>query len=378
MARPSSDYDLAIVGAGFAGSIAAATAAARGLRVALIEAKPQAGARVHTTGLLVKEAAEELDFPLELTRKIHGVRLYAPNLRSVDLFSPGYYFLATDTGALLEWLAQRAQLSGARLFTNSRVEAGRIQDNVVALEPLGITARFVIGADGPRSKIARIFALGFNRHHLCGVEAEFPPLPDAADVLHCFLDSRLAPGYLAWAVPGVGVTQLGLALRERRKPDLDAAVRKIAPRLGLDPAARIGMRGGLIPCGGLVRPFANSHALLVGDAAGLVSPLTGGGIHRAIHFGRRAGLAVADFLLDGGAHPGAVMRRLYPSFFAKRLMRIAMNIEPPRALYNALLNRPMFLSLARSIYFNTRTVAVERTFDQPDSQIRRSLISASF
>jgi geranylgeranyl reductase family protein len=377
MARPRSDYDLVVVGAGFAGLIAAATAAARGLRVAILEAKPRAGARVHTTGLLVKEAAEELDFPVALTRKIHGVRLYAPNLRSVDLFVPGYYFLATDTAALLDWLAERARAAGARLITNCHVAAGRIRSGIAELEPTGVTARFVIGADGPRSQVARMFGLGVNRYHLAGVEAEFPAIPDAPELLHCFLDSRLAPGYLGWAVPGVGVTQVGLALRERRKPDLDALIAKITPVLSLPKSEPLGLRGGLIPCGGLVQPFANSHVLLVGDAAGLVSPLTGGGIHRALHFGRKAALSVCDYLCDGGTHPGVAMQRAYPSLFAKRLLRMAMNVEPPAVLYNAVLNTPAFLALARMIYFNRRTVSVERSFSGAAQGSRRKVIGAS-
>ena len=114
------DCDLLIVGASFAGLAAAVTAAARGLRVVVLEAKASPGARIHTTGLLVKEAAEEIDFPLALTRKIHGVRIYSPNLNHVDLAAPGYYFLATDTGALLDWMAMRATLTGARLFAGTR------------------------------------------------------------------------------------------------------------------------------------------------------------------------------------------------------------------------------------------------------------------
>ena len=50
-------YDLVIVGASFAGLVAARTAAMRGLSVAVLEAKPEAGHRVATTGILVKEAA---------------------------------------------------------------------------------------------------------------------------------------------------------------------------------------------------------------------------------------------------------------------------------------------------------------------------------
>src|SRR5262245_4929647 len=81
MARARTDFDVVVAGGGFAGLVAATSIAARGLRVAVLEAKNRFGARIHTTGLLVKEAAEELDIPTALTRKIHGVRIYAPNLR---------------------------------------------------------------------------------------------------------------------------------------------------------------------------------------------------------------------------------------------------------------------------------------------------------
>ena len=73
-------YDLAIVGASFAGLVCARTAAMRGLRVAVIDVKTDPGQRVHTSGILVKEALDQLDVPDTLTRKIRGVRLYAPNL----------------------------------------------------------------------------------------------------------------------------------------------------------------------------------------------------------------------------------------------------------------------------------------------------------
>jgi len=66
----------------------------------------------------------------------------------------------------------------------------------------------------------------------------------------------------------------------------------------------------------------------VGDAAGLVSPLTGGGIHCALHFGRRAGLAICDYLCDAGPHPGVAMAWQYPSFTFKRMLRLGMNANP--------------------------------------------------
>src|ERR1700750_2044729 len=98
-------YDLVIVGASFAGLACARTAALRGLKVAVLERKKDPGALVRTTGILVKEVAEDVDVSSHLTRRVRGVRLYAPNARHTDHWAPGYYFLATDTPNLLRWMA---------------------------------------------------------------------------------------------------------------------------------------------------------------------------------------------------------------------------------------------------------------------------------
>ena len=74
-------FDLVIVGASFAGLAAARTAASRGLSTAVIEAKPDVGARVRTSGILVREAIDEIDIPHHLTRRVPGVRLYSPSLK---------------------------------------------------------------------------------------------------------------------------------------------------------------------------------------------------------------------------------------------------------------------------------------------------------
>ena len=91
-------------------------------------------------------------------------------------------------------------------------------------------------------------------------------------------------------------------------------------------------RSGPIPCGGLVHPLSTHRVLLTGDAAGLVSPLTAGGIRLAFQYGRRAGGAIASYLQDGGADPGAMMARDYPRFGLKTWMRRAWSAAPPNAV----------------------------------------------
>jgi digeranylgeranylglycerophospholipid reductase len=348
-------FDLLVVGASFAGLVAARTAAMRGLRVAVLEAKASAGARVATTGILVKEAAEEIDIPHRLTRRVHGVRLYGPRLAHADLFAPGYYFLTTQTGALLDWLAMEALRAGVRLYFGARFEGAERTVRGFTIPALALEARQILGADGARSAVARHFRLGRNQRFLVGLEAEHETLAGADPrFLHCFLDSRLAPGYLAWVAPGPGVTQVGLAVSEGRRPDLAAFCAATRHIFRYEEGGIVERRAGRIPCGGLVTPWAAPGVLLIGDAAGQVSPLTGGGIRLAFHFGKRAAHAVADHLLHAGPPPEVALAREMPTFGAKLALRRAMDLAPPNALLDlALGTRPMRW-LASRVYFHRR------------------------
>jgi digeranylgeranylglycerophospholipid reductase len=336
-----SEVDVEVVGGGFAGLACARACASRGLRTVVWERKRAPGDAVHTTGLLVKEVTDAEDLPLEATRKIRGVRLYGPSLRWIDLDTRGYFFLATDTGAILEYLAGRAEDAGAD------IRCGRPFPGVRR-------GRVLVGADGPRSRVARSAGLGTNRSFLGGVELELEDVDQLDDRLHVFLDSRLARGYIGWLVPGVGITQVGIACRRPARPDLDAFVDRVSRVVDLAGAREVGRRGGPIPVGGPVRPFASREVVLVGDAAGLVSPLTGGGIHSALRSGRAAGLAIAGHLLDGGPSPARALAGAYRGSAVKRALRSGLNMAPPNALIDLALDSRWFRALAQTVFFHHR------------------------
>ena len=333
--------DVEIAGAGFAGLTAARVCAARGLRTVVWERKRDPGDAVHTTGLLVKEAADAVDLPPASTRRIHGIRLYGPSLRWIDLDAPGYFFLATDTAALLRTFARRAEEAGADLRCGRAFPGQR-------------SGQILVGADGPRSRVARHARLGINREFLAGVEAEFEEVGDVEERLHVFLDSHLAPGYIGWVVPGVGITQVGIASRLPARPNLPEFLQRVAGIFDFSRARHVGRRGGLIPVGGPVRPFASREVVLVGDAAGLVSPLTGGGIHTALTSGHSAGIAIANRLLDGGPSVDRALLGTYPRFAGKRLLRAGLDLRPPNELLDRAVGSVLFRSLAQTVFFHHR------------------------
>jgi digeranylgeranylglycerophospholipid reductase len=95
------DSDCVIVGASFSGLACAIALARTGFGVLVLEKKSDVGEKLHTTGIVVKDAIDPLGIldrlPPHLVRRVGGVRLYAPDLRHVDLVAPGYYFLTTRT-----------------------------------------------------------------------------------------------------------------------------------------------------------------------------------------------------------------------------------------------------------------------------------------
>ena len=356
-------HDLVVVGASFAGVACAVAAARAGAAVRLIERRADPGAKLHTTGIVVKEALAALEaiapVPPELTREITGVRLHAPNGSSAALDSPGYFFLATDTPRLMRWLVACARDAGVDVaLATSFAGATRAGDGWRLSD--GSSARFLVGADGPASRVARDCGLGVNNAFLFGAEAEIEAAaPVESNRLHCFVDRRLARGYIGWAFAGVGIVQAGLAVRRRDAvsvvPDLDGFLAKIAPLLGPGPNRVLARRAGLIPVGGPVRPRAADRVLLIGDAAGLVSPLTAGGIHTALDSGLRAGAAIAAALRDDHGGPLAVDITA-PSFRAKRVMRAAFDHLQSDTMANVLIGNQLFSRAARLVFFHRRGV----------------------
>lgn len=355
-------WDVVIVGASFAGAACALAARRAGLRVCVLERKRDPGIKLHTTGILVREVAEDAwlnRLPRELVHRVERVRLYAPNLRSLSLQSPGYYFLTTDTPNVMRWLASELREAGVELRLMQPFTDAVRQGDGWRVEGLG-SARWLVGADGAKSRVAARAGLDRVRDFLYGIEYEYAGAAlHEPGALHCFLDKRRAPGYIGWATQNPTGVQFGLAFRHHPArtgvPDIDGLLARVGDRLGIaSTAVRSATRAGLIPCGGPVRRLAAPGVILTGDAAGIVSPVTAGGIHSAWRHGWAVGAAIGDHLRDGGPCPARIAVRAAPRFHSKRALRWAFDRFQADRPVNLLLDTPPLRWAAEQVYFHRR------------------------
>lgn len=285
-------YDAVVIGAGLAGLQCAKLLGSRGFRVLLVDRKQDLTKGVHTTGIFVRKTLEDFNFPGgSLGKPIRDVTLYSPNLRSIEFRSGKDEFRIGKMGELYEAFLGECSSNGVEFLCGTRFlgmdEAQIDKWKTVRLEKngkqLNIRTKVLIGADGANSRVASELNLEENKEWIVGYEEVYRSGPDAHEPrLHCFLDAELAPGYLAWIAEdgedvhiGVG----GYPSKFNPRTALESFKEKIASKLAdLELGELTETRGGRIPVGGVPRRIANENGLLIGDAAGAVSPLTAGGL----------------------------------------------------------------------------------------------------
>ncbi len=328
-------FDVVIIGAGLAGLQCAKLLAQENAQVLLVDKKEDLKKGVHTTGIFVRKTIEDFDFPTEtLGKPISDVVLYSPKLKTLKLESEKQEFRIGKMGVLYESFLKDCVDCGVQFMNGIRYvssETNTSLKTVVNLEKCGksiqVETKVLIGADGIKSRVAKDLGLDENKEWIVGYEEIYKGVPlDKKPLLHCFLDAKLSPGYLAWITNdgedchiGVG----GYPSRFNPRAALKQFKNEIASDLvNLKEAKFAESRGGRIPVGGVLKRIANEHGLLIGDAAGAVSPLTAGGLDPCMRLSKLASEIVRERLKTD--NPKILLKYSGEMFRAKFTTRLWM------------------------------------------------------
>ncbi|MDD1676722.1 MAG: NAD(P)/FAD-dependent oxidoreductase [Methanomicrobiales archaeon] len=334
-------YDLLIIGGGPGGAIAAKTAACKGLSVCLVEKRPAIGVPVRCAEGIGKDILQQFIEPDErwISAEIDRAILVSPDGTSMVL-EPQH--AGNEVGYVLDRkifdreLVWQAAAAGADIAVKTRAVAPIMENGKVSgatIESCGevknVRAEAVIAADGVESKFAR----------WCGIDTTVP----LREIMSCaqylmtnltidphatvfYFGNSIAPeGYL-WVFPkgersanvGIGITGRKSAPGKRAKDYLDAFVRSHFP----DGRTIECIVGGVSVCRPLPCTVADG-LLIVGDAARVVDPLTGGGIFNAMYTGQLAADVAAGAIAEGNT----LKERLMPYDTTWRCAKLGKNLE---------------------------------------------------
>ncbi|HEV7746034.1 MAG TPA: NAD(P)/FAD-dependent oxidoreductase [Pyrinomonadaceae bacterium] len=377
-------YDVIIIGAGLAGLHCARLLGKRGLTVLLADRKESLHTSIHTTGIFVRRTLEDFDIPEDcLGPVIRDVTLYSPSRSRMNLASPHDEFRVGKMGQLYTRYLDHCLRVGVTWMPGTRYAEHRRTGKALAVrldnsggKPHWVTTRYLVGADGANSRVARDLGLELNREWIVGVEDVYTNVPLAGPPrLHCFLDPAIAPGYLAWVANDGEDTHIGVGgYAAMFEPVL--ALEKFKSSLqgiaDLSNATQIERRGGRIPVGGVLRDIACQQGLLIGDAAGAVSPLTAGGLDPCMRLSTLAASVIEEYLTTGSAEAlAAYSGELFRARFASRIwMRRLVSIIRQPALLDlacASLRLPILNSFAWHVFFGRGSFPDVNVKSNPDT-----------
>ncbi len=311
-------YDIVVVGAGPAGSMAARAAAKAGARVLMLDKRHELGVPVQCGEALNEEVLKELKVKPKrrwITSRIKVAKLVSPSGISVVVEgrSVGKIGYILDRKIFDKHLALLAVKAGSDIRVGTFVDGLIKKNNKVegvrargAEGRIKIYADVIIAADGVMSRVARWAGvnttLGPDEIESCaqfkmvGVDIE------STSTMEFYFGNKIAPGGYAWIFPrdedtanvGLGV----LPSRAKRAP-----VKYLEDFVGMMPNLRkarvFEMNVGGVPVCGPIKRTVKGNVLIVGDAARQVNALTGGGIDSSMRAGNIAGEVAAEAIATG-------------------------------------------------------------------------------
>ncbi|MDE1874176.1 MAG: NAD(P)/FAD-dependent oxidoreductase [Candidatus Micrarchaeota archaeon] len=282
--------NVAVIGAGTSGLIAARRLASLGIRTRVYDQKTRLGYPAKASGIISISGLKSLEVGYEkaITNTLFGANIHSGDA-TMRIVSKKPEAHVLDREKLNGICSDEAEAVGAKISRGEKVDGAR-------LDGIG-SESIIVGADGPVSSVARHFSMGAIERYTLTYKAEFEVSAPDPRMVDLFFDSSIAPKFFAWLCPNSkSVLEVGIGIGGKNgnsKAAFDRFVRLKEVAQLLDGARMIDGYASLIPMQTARKVVdAEREVLLVGDAAGQVKPTTGGGIV----FGGNAAIIAADVI----------------------------------------------------------------------------------
>ncbi|OPY50164.1 MAG: Digeranylgeranylglycerophospholipid reductase [Methanosaeta sp. PtaU1.Bin112] len=293
-------FDVAVIGAGPAGSMAAKYSAKSGARTILLEEHAGAGWPVQCAGLLGQEAMAESEISSRsiVLQAMRGATVFSPGCRRLDFKAKAAKAWVVDRRLFDQAMLAQAVAKGAELRIRSNVRKIRRERGYSILTLAGgreIKSKIVISAEGVSARIARQAGISRSQMILSGAQVQVPFAVEDPEKVEVHLG--VAPGLFGWVIPlDEGSSRIGLCARDRGCERLRSFLKTdiIKKRLRGSPVA---LNVGGLPLGPAA-VTAVDGLLAVGDAAGQVKPTSGGGIYPGLVAAKIAGGVAAAAAIE--------------------------------------------------------------------------------
>jgi geranylgeranyl reductase family protein len=333
-------YDAVVVGAGPAGSTTAYRLAEGGASVLLLDRarfprdKPCGG------GVTLR-AAKQLPFGIDpvVEHVVSTAELRLGFGRPVERGRGGPLAYMTQRRRLDHFLAEKAAAAGADFRDGVKVTAVETDAGAATVTAGGerYRAQVVVGADGVNGVTARSLGLGGNRTVGVALEGNLPNEKGDSERFRgrFALELGTIPGGYGWIFPKGDHVNVGVGGWDSEGPRLREHLADLCREHGIRVDDLEEVRGYRLPCRAHDSTLARGRGLIVGDAAGLLDPLTGDGMFEAFLSGRFAADAV-ERLLAGEEetvepYGTRVTRHLAPLLWASWSLKAALDRYPRTA-----------------------------------------------
>ena len=301
-------FDIAIIGAGPAGTYSAYAAAKAGLRVAVFEEHEKIGEPVHCGECLSLLATKRLglELPSEaISQEMKGIRVVWPDRSYSYIEEPGF---SLEKEKFEQFLGKLGTEAGATYKMKHRVSELKREGSgwQISTTQGEFSAKLIIDASGVAGVSSKLLNLNTPPKTVVGLQYELSPI-ESDGFIDFFLWPRLSPhGYL-WIIPKKnGRANVGLVTHDA--PNTRKYLEQFISEYGLSDKKKVGKIafGGQIPASGAVQNTYSDDILLVGDAAGFTSPMFEGGTSLAMTSGKFAVQVAAAALAKGDTSKSAL------------------------------------------------------------------------